>query len=188
MAKATLATGINYVEWCIYTVTNTPLLFVTEFFHLREQWKGPPLLVRNIEVCHIRYTSGRCGNVWLAGLLNAMRSHFRTSPLLYATRKAGTMSNSANIVLSLWIQWRWHYESSRQWPHYVGIFSMFIFGGNFLLAKVCRGLISVRCLELRGVCFSEVRNVLVKSIRGKWAVCCTEVVRFLEGPLLEVLL
>ena len=33
--------------------------------------------------------------------------------------------------------------------------------GNFVLAKVCRGLISVRCLELRGVHFSVVQNVLV---------------------------
>ena len=29
---------------------------------------------------------------------------------------------------------------------------------------------------------------MVKSIKGKWAVCCTEVVHFLDGPLLEVLL
>ena len=40
--------------------------------------------------------------------------------------------------------------------------------------------------------FSEVRNVaissMVKSIGGKLAVRCTEVVRFSEGPLLEVLL
>ena len=28
---------------------------------------------------------------------------------------------------------------------------------------------------------------MVKSIGGKWAVRCIEVVRFLEGPLLEVL-
>ena len=33
-----------------------------------------------------------------------------------------------------------------------------IFGGNFVLAKVRRGLISVRCLELRGVRFLEVRG------------------------------
>jgi len=46
-------------------------------------------------------------------------------------------------------------------PHYVGIASLSIFGGNFVLAKVHRGLISVRCSELRGVCFSEARNVLV---------------------------
>ena len=44
-------------------------------------------------------------------------------------------------------------------PHYVA--SLSVFGGNFVLAKVCQGMISVRCLELRGVCFSEVRNVLV---------------------------
>ena len=45
--------------------------------------------------------------------------------------------------------------------HYVGVASLSIFGGNFVLAKVRWGLISVRCSELRGVRFSEVRNVLV---------------------------
>ena len=46
-------------------------------------------------------------------------------------------------------------------PHYVGIASLSDFGGNFVLAKVHQGLISVHCSELRGVRFSEVRNVLV---------------------------
>ena len=46
-------------------------------------------------------------------------------------------------------------------PDYVGIASLSVFGGNFVLAKVHRGLISVRCSELRGVRFLEVRNVLV---------------------------
>ena len=46
--------------------------------------------------------------------------------------------------------------------HYVGVASLSVFGGNqFVLAKVRRALISVRCSELRGVRFSEVRNVLV---------------------------
>ena len=45
--------------------------------------------------------------------------------------------------------------------HYVGVASLSVFGGDFVLAKVLRGLISVRCSELRGVRFSEVRNVLV---------------------------
>ena len=44
---------------------------------------------------------------------------------------------------------------------YVGVASLSVFGGNFVLAKVRRGLISVRCLELRGVRFSEVHSVLV---------------------------
>ena len=44
---------------------------------------------------------------------------------------------------------------------YVGVASLSVFGGNFVLAKVRRGLISVRCSELRGVRFSEVRNLLV---------------------------
>ena len=52
-------------------------------------------------------------------------------------------------------------------PHYVGITSLSVFRGNFVLARVHWGLISVSCLELRGVHFSEVRNVLIKSIRGK---------------------
>ena len=41
-------------------------------------------------------------------------------------------------------------------PHYVGVTLLSVFGGYFVLAKVCWGLTSVRCLELRGVCFSEV--------------------------------
>ena len=46
-------------------------------------------------------------------------------------------------------------------PQYVGVASLSVFGGNFVLAKVHRGLIIVRCLELRGVHFSEVCNVLL---------------------------
>ena len=46
-------------------------------------------------------------------------------------------------------------------PHYVGVTSLSVFGGNFVLDKVHRGLISVCCSELRGVRFSEVRQVLV---------------------------
>ena len=46
-------------------------------------------------------------------------------------------------------------------PHSVGVASLSVFGGNFVLAKVHWGLISVRCSELRGVRFSEVHNVLV---------------------------
>ena len=45
--------------------------------------------------------------------------------------------------------------------HYVCVTSLSVFGGNFVLDKVHRGLISVCCLELRGVRFSEVRNALV---------------------------
>ena len=40
----------------------------------------------------------------------------------------------------------------------MGVASLSVFGGTFFLAKVHWGLISVRCLELRDVCFSEVRN------------------------------
>ena len=40
-------------------------------------------------------------------------------------------------------------------PHYVGVTPLSVFGGNFILAKVRRGRISVRCSELRGVRFSE---------------------------------
>ena len=45
--------------------------------------------------------------------------------------------------------------------HYVSVASLSVFGGNFVLAKVPWGLISVRYWELRGVRFSEVHNVLV---------------------------
>ena len=43
----------------------------------------------------------------------------------------------------------------------MGVTSLSVLGGNFVLAKVRRGLISVRCLEFRGVRFSKVQNVLV---------------------------
>ena len=46
-------------------------------------------------------------------------------------------------------------------PHYVGVTSLSVLGGNFVLGKVRRVLASVRCSELRGVRFSEVRNALV---------------------------
>ena len=53
-------------------------------------------------------------------------------------------------------------------PHYVGITSLSVIVGNYVLARVCQGgglvfvvWVSVRCLELRGVRFSEVQNVLV---------------------------
>ena len=41
-------------------------------------------------------------------------------------------------------------------PHHVGATLLSVFGGNFVLAKVHWGLISVHCSEWRGVCFSEV--------------------------------
>ena len=54
-------------------------------------------------------------------------------------------------------------------PHYVGVTLLSVFGGNFVLAKVRRGLISVRCSELRGVRFSDSKCIssMVKSIGGK---------------------
>ena len=41
-------------------------------------------------------------------------------------------------------------------PHFVDVASLSIFGGNFALAKACQGVVIVRCLELRGVRFSEI--------------------------------
>ena len=72
---------------------------------------------------------------------------------------ASTMSNSANIIISFSV-----FESSNDGvtkavdkrPHYVGVASLSFFRGK---AKVHRGLISVRCSELRGVRLSEVHNV-----------------------------
>ena len=46
-------------------------------------------------------------------------------------------------------------------PHYVAVASLFVFGGKFVLNKVCRRQSSVRCSELRGVRLSEARNVFV---------------------------
>ena len=58
------------------------------------------------------------------------------------------------------------YESHRQGftlcaKLLVRVVSLSVFGGSFTLAKVCLGLISVRCSELRGIHFLEVQNVLV---------------------------
>jgi len=46
------------------------LLFVTEIFHLREQWKGHSAAGPEYRgtVIGIRYTSGRRANVWSLGL------------------------------------------------------------------------------------------------------------------------
>ena len=44
----------------------------------------------------------------------------------------------------------------------VGVVSLSVFGGNFVLAKVSLALIRVPCTELRGIHFSEVENVLVQ--------------------------
>ena len=78
-------------------------------------------------------------------------------------RKASTISSSANIMPGLeysdgGVQ---SYESPRQafalcTKLLMGVVSLSVFGGNFVWAKVCLGLISVRCSELRGVRFSEV--------------------------------
>ena len=68
------------------------------------------------------------------------------------------MRSNAIIVLGLGIQQWWRNESGRQAP---ALSSLSVFGGNFVLAKVRWGLVSVRCLELRGVRFLEVQNVLV---------------------------
>ena len=74
---------------------------------------------------------------------------------------------------------------------FVGVVSLSIFGGNFVLAKVCLGFISCllytveRCMLPGGLkCVSS----MAKSIGAKWSVRCREVVSFLEGSLLEVLL
>ena len=67
-------------------------------------------------------------------------------------RKASTISSSANIMPGL--------ESSDGGAQSYKIRrSLSVFGGNFVLAKIRLGLISVRYSELRGVRFSEVRNV-----------------------------
>ena len=66
-------------------------------------------------------------------------------------------------------------------PHYVGVASLSVFGGNFVLAMVRWGLISVCCLELRVFCFSKCISSMVKSIGGKWTVHCTEVVQSVIG-------
>ena len=133
-------------------------------------WKEPPLQVQNMEVCVIGQlvTSGRHGNVQSGGTDCWTRWDRIFGPLysFMLTRKANTMSNSANIVLGLWIQRRWCYESGQQASTLcgLGVASLSIFGGNFVLAKVHRGLISV-CWEVSA---SRRFSSMVKSIEGKW--------------------
>ena len=55
----------------------------------------------------------------------------------------------------------WTKNNNKKKELLVGVVSLSVFGGNFVLAKVRLGLVSVRCSELRGVRFSEVRNILV---------------------------
>ena len=76
--------------------------------------------------------------------------------------------------------------------HYVGVASLSVFGGNFVLhgqgtsgPDQCPLFGVERCPLLGG---SKCISSMVKSIGGKLAVRCREVVRFSEGPLLEVLL
>ena len=71
-----------------------------------------------------------------------IRLDFQTSPLM---GKASTISNSSGVT-----------KVVDKCLHYVGVASLCIFGGNFVLAKVRQALISVCCSELRGVHFSEV--------------------------------
>ena len=71
----------------------------------------------------------------------------------------------------LWIQrwWRtilWKPSTSVD-KLLVGVVSLSVFGGNFVLVKVRLGLISVHCSELRGVRFSEVRS----SINRGQVIC-----------------
>ena len=75
-------------------------------------------------------------------------------------------SLSCSMVVSSKEQDTQSYESGRQTSALctklsVGVVSLSIFGGHFVLAKVRQDLISDYCSELRGVCFLEVRNVLV---------------------------
>ena len=82
-------------------------------------------------------------------------------------RKASMMRSSANIMPGLWIQ-RWWHTILRKWSrsihimykNLVAVVSLSVRRGNFVWAKVSLGLISVRYVELRGIRFLEVRNVL----------------------------
>ena len=85
-------------------------------------------------------------------------SIFRSLRCFTLTRKASTVLIQCSVIESTdgGIM-----KAVDKRQYCAGVASLSVFGGNFVLAKVCRGLISVRCLELRGVRFSVVRNVLV---------------------------
>ena len=115
---------------------------------LRVQLKGRPLHIRNIR----RYP------LWA----------FRILPLgvVMCTRAVehdGSVFESSGDSTQF-------YESRRQaFPLctklFVGVVLLSSFGGNFVLAKAPLGLVSVHCLELRGLHFWEVRNVLIHRVK-----------------------
>ena len=79
-----------------------------------------------------------------------MRSHFQTSLLLYDGKKGPVFESNDGGAQS--------YERHRQvftlcTKLLVGVVSLPVFGGNFVLAKVCLGVISVRHSKLGGVRF-----------------------------------
>ena len=112
--------SIEYVEWCNY---NKHLIVVCNWF--------ARTVDRTTAACPeyggIRYRHYLGTRPWLrdyidfgilpVGLVMCDRPAgriFRPLRCFTLTRKASTMSNSANIVLGLWIQRRWCYESGWQ--------------------------------------------------------------------------
>ena len=96
-----------------------------------------------------------------------MRSRIQISLLLFATWKGKYTALSLNpVTVVLWKQFN-------KRPHYVGVASLSIFWGNFVLAKVCWELIKINCGQ-----------VWAKLIVGR----CTESVCFSDSLSLEVLM
>ena len=69
------------------------------------------------------------------------------------------MNNSANNA-QFWTKWQWNTILHKQLTSVRIMYNLLsVFGGNFVLAKVSLGLISVHCTELKSVHISEVEKV-----------------------------
>ena len=162
------------------------LVFVTEIFHLWVQWEGPQLGVWDTvigiwllpvgmvmcdwpgcrmhdEVAFSDLSVALCWQErlarWVTWLIYSARS---LNPAMEAFRKRSTSIRIMWVYLhclfsEVILYWLWYWTVSVVWSWEVSA------SGRLKISS------------------------MVKSIGGKWAVLCTEVVHFSEGPLLEVL-
>ena len=149
--------------------------------HLRVQLTVAYLKYTEVSVMGIWCTSSWHGNVY-SGCWTWWHCIFGPLHCCNLAKKASTKTSSTCPIFELTNGGAQSYESSC--GMYKGVVSLSVFRGNFVLAKVRLGL-SVSVVQSWDV--SAFRR-FIYSIGSKWSVRCTEVVRFSEGLLLEVLL
>ena len=105
-------------------------------------------------------------------------------------RRASTMNNSANInIVPSSDSGTQSYKSG--WQAFILWWVKFHCHSLEVIFDLgTSGLINVCCMELRCPLPGGLKRMssMVKSIGGKWSVCCREVVCFSEGLLLDFLL